>query len=112
MLQAEPWSQARTQGTGHAMPSQKVLGNIWPLFPLSSRKEGLEMGPAWPEMTLVNGRTGSETGSSLASASDLYTTASPIRGPADSGLRLARPKVPEGTVVWAIRGADGKMGLC
>ena len=30
-------------------------------------------------------------------------TALPIRGPAGSGLRLARAKVPEGMLVWAIK---------
>ena len=114
MLSAAGRARVTGQKLGHRPCHAEPEGaweNLAPL-PAFLQKTGLEVGPAWPETTLVNGRTGPETRSSLALASDIYTTASPIRGPADSGLRLARPKVPQGMVVWAIGGADAKMGLC
>lgn len=87
--------------------------NIWSLFPLSTSKQGLETGSARPETRHwpMEGRAQS-LGLLLPRPVTFTPTARPTRGPADSGLRLARAKVPEGTLVWATRGADAKMGLC
>lgn len=93
--------------------SQKVPANIWSLFPLSTSKQGLETGPPWPERQGHWPMEGRAQSLGLLPRPLTFTpTARPTRGPADSGLRLARAKVPEGMLVWAMRGADAKMGLC
>ena len=61
------------------------------------------MGPVLSkDKKVVNGRAGLEPGSPSAQASDLFQPPHrPVRGPADSGLRLAGPKMLGGMLVWA-----------